>query len=165
MRKATESRNVRREWVVNLTREFANKLGKEPGEVKDLEVSVSCIDAILYLNSEMKSNNDLMDVKNHPIYMFNLFGGMDHISDTATTIMLQHQERIDGSGYPEGLKKEDIHPLSKIMAVIGEYMHLKKDGKSKEESLKALKGQLGVSKFDDGVLSEFIDFAKIREDF
>ena len=29
----------------------------------------------------------------------------------------QHHERLDGSGYPRGIKGEDIHPFAKIIAV------------------------------------------------
>ena len=29
----------------------------------------------------------------------------------------QHHERLDGSGYPKGLKKDEINPLAKILMV------------------------------------------------
>jgi len=32
-------------------------------------------------------------------------------------IALQHQEKYDGSGYPNGLKKNEIHPFSQITAL------------------------------------------------
>jgi HD-GYP domain-containing protein (c-di-GMP phosphodiesterase class II) len=32
-------------------------------------------------------------------------------------VVLQHHERIDGSGYPDGLKGEDILPAARILSV------------------------------------------------
>lgn len=34
---------------------------------------------------------------------------------------LQHHERVDGSGYPQGLKGDEIHPVAKIIAVVDVY--------------------------------------------
>jgi HD-GYP domain-containing protein (c-di-GMP phosphodiesterase class II) len=45
-------------------------------------------------------------------------------------IIKEHQEREDGSGYPEGLKGDAIHPLSKVMAVANcydELVHMLRD--------------------------------------
>lgn len=41
-------------------------------------------------------------------------------SDTAT-ILLQHHERMDGSGYPDGTQGRLIHPLARIAAVCDTY--------------------------------------------
>ena len=36
-------------------------------------------------------------------------------------ITLEHHERIDGTGYPAGLKGEQIHPISRICAVVDSF--------------------------------------------
>ncbi len=36
-------------------------------------------------------------------------------------VVLQHHERWDGSGYPDGLRGEEIHPLARIVAVADAY--------------------------------------------
>jgi HD-GYP domain-containing protein (c-di-GMP phosphodiesterase class II) len=43
----------------------------------------------------------------------------DHpsIMPTSAIVILQHHERLDGSGYPSGLKDRDIHLYAKITAV------------------------------------------------
>jgi chemotaxis protein histidine kinase CheA len=38
--------------------------------------------------------------------------------DEAATIVLQHHERVDGQGYPSGLKAEQIHPGARILAIV-----------------------------------------------
>jgi len=39
-------------------------------------------------------------------------------------IVLQHQERLDGSGFPKGMKGDDIHPGARIIAVVDTYHNL-----------------------------------------
>lgn len=41
----------------------------------------------------------------------------DQISPLSRLVALQHHERHDGSGYPDGLKGDDIHPLARLAAV------------------------------------------------
>lgn len=38
--------------------------------------------------------------------------------------VLAHHERMDGSGYPDGRRGDDIHPVSRILAVADTYMDL-----------------------------------------
>ncbi|MFD3272696.1 HD-GYP domain-containing protein [Paenibacillus dendritiformis] len=37
---------------------------------------------------------------------------------------LQHHERLDGSGYPYGLKEDEIHPVSRIVAIADVYSEM-----------------------------------------
>ncbi|MHB1628299.1 MAG: HD-GYP domain-containing protein [Bacilli bacterium] len=39
------------------------------------------------------------------------------IMPTSSIVIIQHHERLDGSGYPQGLRDHQIHSLSKIVAV------------------------------------------------
>lgn len=43
--------------------------------------------------------------------------GFQNIMPTSSIVVLQHHERLDGSGYPQGLKGDDIYLFSKITAV------------------------------------------------
>ena len=36
-------------------------------------------------------------------------------------LVAEHHERLDGSGYPKGLKGDQIHPLSQLLAVVDTY--------------------------------------------
>jgi putative nucleotidyltransferase with HDIG domain len=42
-------------------------------------------------------------------------------------IVLEHHERIDGKGYPDGKRGQDIHPLARILAVADVYDALVSD--------------------------------------
>ena len=44
--------------------------------------------------------------------------------EEAATIVLQHHERVDGSGYPNGLKSDEIHPGAKILAIVDTFFFL-----------------------------------------
>ncbi len=43
------------------------------------------------------------------------------IPKLALRLISEHHERLDGSGYPNGLKGEQIHPLSSIVSVVDAY--------------------------------------------
>lgn len=49
------------------------------------------------------------------------------ISDTAVQVAAQHHERHDGSGYPEGLKGEEISQLGQMAAIVDVYDALTSD--------------------------------------
>lgn len=46
------------------------------------------------------------------------------LSQLVMRVIGEHHEYLDGSGYPAGLKANDIHPLSKIFAVVVQYDEL-----------------------------------------
>ncbi|STQ89764.1 HD-GYP domain-containing protein [Iodobacter fluviatilis] len=53
----------------------------------------------------------------HPITSYLVVSKVDDFSGMAAQAILHHHERLDGSGYPYGLQKERIHPLSQYIAV------------------------------------------------
>jgi HD-GYP domain-containing protein (c-di-GMP phosphodiesterase class II) len=55
-------------------------------------------------------------MKKHPVHSAQFFQdipGMDEL----TNIIKHHHEKFDGTGYPDGLKGEQIHPISRIMMI------------------------------------------------
>jgi HD-GYP domain-containing protein (c-di-GMP phosphodiesterase class II) len=55
-------------------------------------------------------------IKTHPQVAYNILQPINFPGDTAE-IILQHHERLDGSGYPRGLKEPDILLEAKIIGV------------------------------------------------
>ncbi len=53
----------------------------------------------------------------HPITSYLLVHKLAHFPTMAAQAILHHHERLDGSGYPYGLRKGAIHPLSQFIAV------------------------------------------------
>ncbi len=56
-------------------------------------------------------------VKQHPQKGHDFLAKYTELSITSRNIALNHHERIDGCGYPNGLKGDEIHKFSKIAAI------------------------------------------------
>ncbi|UII54213.1 HD-GYP domain-containing protein [Cytobacillus spongiae] len=56
-------------------------------------------------------------VKTHTELGFDLLRKIHEIPLPVAHCALQHHERIDGTGYPRGLKEQEIHPYAKILSV------------------------------------------------
>lgn len=67
------------------------------------------------------TDEEFLEMKNHPQYGYDLCKGMEDISDRIKDTVLSHHEKIDGSGYPNGLKGEEISLFAKIVAVCDVY--------------------------------------------
>ncbi|MFC5529354.1 HD-GYP domain-containing protein [Cohnella yongneupensis] len=66
------------------------------------------------------TNEEFSEVKNHAKYGYDIL--KTSIDDAGIALAaLQHHERMDGSGYPLGLTKDNIHPLARIVAVADVY--------------------------------------------
>jgi putative nucleotidyltransferase with HDIG domain len=60
------------------------------------------------------------EIKRHPQYGYDIIQN-SMTNEIAAIAAAQHHERIDGSGYPLGLKDEQIHPVAKIVSVVDVY--------------------------------------------
>jgi HD-GYP domain-containing protein (c-di-GMP phosphodiesterase class II) len=68
-------------------------------------------------------------IKNHPVWGYNMLLEYlsNQLSDTALEIVLNHHERFDGNGYPNGLKGDDISDMTVICALADVYSALTAD--------------------------------------
>ncbi len=57
-------------------------------------------------------------VKTHPEVGFEILQDLPFLPQTALNVVLYHHERWDGSGYPKGLKGEEIPLEARIFAVV-----------------------------------------------
>jgi diguanylate cyclase (GGDEF)-like protein/putative nucleotidyltransferase with HDIG domain len=76
-------------------------------------------------------------------------------------IVRYHHEKWDGSGYPKGLKGEQIPLIARIISVVDFYDATRCDrpyrkGMKREESLALLRGMVGTA-FDPNVVKKFIE--------
>jgi HD-GYP domain-containing protein (c-di-GMP phosphodiesterase class II) len=60
----------------------------------------------------------------HPLYTFEMLEKMQKLSDAIRISAAQVHEKLDGSGYPRGLKSDQIHPYAKILHVADAYVSL-----------------------------------------
>jgi len=66
--------------------------------------------------SEMLTDNEWEQIKNHPSVGYELLKDLDFPWQVAKMV-LQHHERFNGSGYPNGLKNGEILMEARILAV------------------------------------------------
>ena len=71
---------------------------------------------IINKNGKLTSQEfDLM--KSHPTFGIEILTELGETNQLLLDIVEQHHEKLDGSGYPKGLKEEQIHIFSQIMSI------------------------------------------------
>ena len=73
------------------------------------------------------TTEEFEEAKKHSIYGYRLAAGIPGMKHDVAKIILQHHERCDGSGYPRNAGADEIHFLSKIVAVADIYDALTSD--------------------------------------
>jgi HD-GYP domain-containing protein (c-di-GMP phosphodiesterase class II) len=56
-------------------------------------------------------------IQNHPELGFKHLQKLDVLSPLSRTVVYAHHEKIDGSGYPRGLEKDQIHEFAKVAGI------------------------------------------------
>ncbi len=112
------------------------------------------------LTMETCSDKERKELKRHVVYGYSAVENMKWLSPTSKEIILNHHERLDGSGYPFKLKESRIKIGSKIASVCDEfdsrvYGNLTKRMKV-HEAIDYIMSHAGVL-FDFNVVKIFLD--------
>ncbi len=67
------------------------------------------------------TDSEFTEMKHHVVYGRDMLRGMEGVSELSLTTVAQHHERIDGSGYPDGLKGDEISQHGKMVAIVDVY--------------------------------------------
>lgn len=67
------------------------------------------------------NKEDFDKVKNHTLFAAKILSSIKGIDDVVFVVARQHHERMDGSGYPDGLKGDKIHEYSRIINILDTY--------------------------------------------
>lgn len=67
------------------------------------------------------TDEEFLEMKKHPQYGYDICTDMGNIKDEVMEAVLSHHEKMDGSGYPNGKKANEISKFSKIIAVCDVY--------------------------------------------
>jgi len=67
------------------------------------------------------TEEEFRQIKMHPEWGLEIARDYVNLADTAARIIKNHHEHYDGSGYPEGLSGEKIHPVVRLSTVIDVY--------------------------------------------
>jgi len=98
-------------------------------------------------------------MRRHPGYALDFLSRIKYLQPDLE-IPYCHHERWDGSGYPQGLKGEDIPLFARIFAVVDVYDALTSDRPyrlawSKQRALDYIQEQSGIQ-FDPRLVAEFL---------
>ena len=101
-------------------------------------------------------------MKNHPVAGYNICLPLKKNLGYALEVIRHHHEKLDGSGYPDGLKNEEISPAARIMAVVDIYDALVTDrpyreGMPMEKAVEILEQEANNEKLDKVVVGLLIE--------
>ncbi|MCX8058163.1 MAG: HD-GYP domain-containing protein [Spirochaetes bacterium] len=104
-------------------------------------------------------------VKQHPILGQKLLNQKLGFSSEIANVALEHHERYNGSGYPSGLKGDEISAFGRVVAIADSYdaMTQKRSYKTKYMSSIAIKSVLSAAKnlYDPNILRTFLSIMSI----
>ena len=153
--------------VSDLADRFATHLGMSSSEVEAIrlagyvhDVGMRVFDyGTLYRKSEL-TDPELDLMRKHPVVSAALIARSalgPHIAE----IVLFHHERPDGTGYPEGLKGEEIPRPSRILAICEAFVAMTEPNGYQpampESTALTQIERLGGSQFDRELVSSFLD--------
>ena len=165
--------------VSNLAVDLGRMMGLQPRDIEALRVGgilhdigkIGIPDSVLNKPGPMSAEEWEM-VKAHPVVGFRVAEPLKQILKGALEVIRHHHERMDGSGYPDGIKGEEISAVARVMAVADVYDALVTDrpyhkGVSKEKALSIMQQDVDEGRLDRAAVSslaELVFGSKAKEE-
>jgi diguanylate cyclase (GGDEF)-like protein/PAS domain S-box-containing protein len=152
------------EEVKKLSVEFAKHIKLSPVRIKNLELLAEFRDIGMVGISEkvLKENplteEELEEYKKHCEIGYRIALSSPDLAYIADMILMHH-ENWDGTGYPLGVKGEEIPYECRIVSIVEAYVQMIHKGMSKEEALDELK-KASAGLFDPILVEKFLDFMR-----
>jgi diguanylate cyclase (GGDEF)-like protein/PAS domain S-box-containing protein len=152
----------------HLAKRFGHYLNLSKDNIEKLELvaKIHDIGKIAIDNSVLNKPTSLspqewIEIKRHPEIGYRIARtnpNLIHVSD----LILSHHERVDGRGYPRGLKSDQIPYLSKILLIMDAYDAMRydrvyRDAMTMKEIIHELESNAGTQ-FDQKLVHKFIQF-------
>ena len=100
------------------------KLNLEREQLKELgvgallhDIGKLMIPTEILVKKAALSTEEYEIIKEHSSHGYNLLKKLPVLSEASARVALEHHERIDGKGYPSGLRSDQIHLFSRIVAI------------------------------------------------
>lgn len=176
---ALETRDVETyghsERVVTFSLRLAHEIGLEKKLLRDLELGallhdvgkIGVPDSILRKPSKL-NEREWDKMKLHPVHGFKILRDIPFL-ENAVKVVSQHHERWDGTGYPLGLRGENIDICARVFSVADAFDTMISDtvyrrGRSFEDALKELERCAGTQ-FDPAMIEAFKEISVEDWDF
>lgn len=170
MVQALDFRDTETQWHSRRVSMYAKRLGRALGlsgsDLVDVEIGallhdvgkIGVRDSVL-LKPGPLTPEEWVEMKRHPDIGFRLLGNIPWLANAAQ-IVLQHQERWDGKGYPQALAGEQIALGARIFSIVDALDAICSDrpyrkGSPLEVALAEL-ARCGGKQFDPTVLAAFL---------
>lgn len=162
-----DNEKIHTERVSQYSSSIARAMNLSDKEIQDAKIAGSLHDiGKIIVPPEILNKKDKLTeydwetIKKHAITSYQLLKNVDKYVNISKPV-LYHHEKLDGSGYPEGLKENEIPLLSKIIAVADAYEAMTANRpyhkkKTKEEAVEELKRCSGTQ-FDKDIVEIFTD--------
>ena len=159
--------------VLNLTLQLSRKLGIADDEIRHVQRGallhdigkMGIPDSILFKEGPL-TKEEWVTMRKHPKFAYDMLSAIPFLKK-AMDIPYCHHEKWDGSGYPRGLRGEEIPLSARIFAIIDVWDALRSDRPyrkawSDEEALKEIKRGKGKH-FDPVVVETFLDVISLDQ--
>ncbi|AGX44341.1 HD domain-containing phosphohydrolase [Clostridium saccharobutylicum] len=146
---------------------IAYELKLNPDQIKNIKIAglmhdigkITIDEDIINKPGEL-SKDEWDIVKRHPEIGYHILNTVDKFSQISRFV-LEHHEQWDGSGYPKGLKGNEISLQSRIIAIADSFDDMTierpyKKASTVEEAINEIKQNAGI-KFDPFIVKVFID--------
>ncbi|KOA20013.1 cyclic di-GMP phosphodiesterase response regulator RpfG [Clostridium homopropionicum DSM 5847] len=155
------------ENVGRLCERIAFAMGMNTSDASELKIAGQMHDigkigiSNMILHKQEKLNDlEYLEVKKHPEVGYHILRAANEFSEIAE-IVLAHHERIDGKGYPKGIKGEEISLKSRIISIADAYDGMTsfreyKACLSKDEAIRELKNNAN-RQFDADIAKIFVE--------
>lgn len=151
---------------------IGRNLGLARDKVKELstgaflhDLGMVCIDPEILSKDRALYKKEKGEINEHPKFGFDLLRNEPGLSLFVAHTAYQHHERLDGSGYPRGLKGDEIHLYGKIVAVADSFEAMTSHRVFRtpywsHQALAELKKEAGV-KYDPEIVQAMVDSAAV----
>lgn len=122
------------------------------------------IDQAIIMKPGRLTAGEMEEMRRHPLLGYKLLQEARQLTEESKTIVLQHHERTDGTGYPRRLRGENIHIYGKICSIADVYEALTSDRPYRQKlspfvALKIMQDEMGHH-FQKDLLEKFIRLFK-----
>lgn len=119
-----------------------------------------CIDETILIKPSSLTEREKAEIQQHAIKGYYILAGFDEFEHALDGVRTHH-ERYNGLGYPEGLVKENIPLIGRIIAVADSYDAMTskrpyREARTKEQAVRELKRCSG-QQFDPVLVDAFIN--------